>query len=108
MPPWTPGCRAVWVTGDEVYGNDPTLRAGLRDRRVGYVMAVSCDHRIPTNGGPVRADSVARGLPPASWQRLSAGAGSKGERMYSWAYLQLPPDEAGSPVGAVAPQRFHR
>ena len=58
-------------------------------------MAVSCDHRIPTNGGPVRADSVARGLPPASWQRLSAGSGSKGDRMYSWAYLPLPPDETG-------------
>jgi len=76
-----------------VYGNDPALRAGLRDRRVGYVMAVSCDHRIPTNCGPVRADSVARGLPPVSRQRLSAGAGSKGQRMYSWAYLSLPSDE---------------
>ena len=65
------------------------------DRRVGYVTAVSCDHRIPTNCGPVRADSVARGLPPVSRQRLSAGAGSKGQRMYSWAYLSLPSDEAG-------------
>ena len=89
------GVSASWVAGDEVYGNDPSLRAGLRDRRVGYVMAVSCDHRIPTNGGPVRADSVARGLPPASWQRLSAGTGSKGERMYSWACLPLPPSDAG-------------
>jgi len=87
------GVGASWVTGDEVYGNDPALRAGLRDRRVGYVMAVSCDHRIPTNCGPVRADSVARGLPPVSRQRLSAGAGSKGQRMYSWAYLSLPSDE---------------
>ena len=34
-------------------------------------------------------------LPPVSWQRLSAGAGSKGQRMYSWAYLSLPSDEAG-------------
>ena len=84
------GVGASWVTGDEVYGNDPALRAGLQDRRIGYVLAVSCDHRIPTNCGPVRADSVARGLPPVSWQRLSAGAGSKGQRMYSWAYLSLP------------------
>ena len=69
------GVGASWVTGDEVYGNDPALRAGLQNRRVGYVLAVSCDHRIPTNFGPLRADSVARGLPPVSWQRLSAGAG---------------------------------
>jgi hypothetical protein len=61
------GLGASWVTGDDVYGNDPALRAALRDRRVGYVLAVSCDHRIPTNCGPVRADSVARGLPPVSW-----------------------------------------
>jgi SRSO17 transposase len=89
------GATASWVAGDEVYGNDPALRAGLAQRRVGYVLAVSCDHRIPTNGGPVRADSVARGLPPASWQRLSAGVGSKGHRMYSWAYLELPATDAG-------------
>ena len=89
------GATASWVTGDEVYGNDPALRAGLQHRRAGYVLAVSCDHRIPTNGGPVRADSVARGLPPTCWQRLSAGVGSKGHRMYSWAYLQLPATDDG-------------
>ena len=89
------GALASWVTGDEVYGNDPGLRECLEQRRVGYVLAVSCDHRIPTNCGPVRADSVARGLPPRSWQRLSAGKGSKGDRMYSWAYLELPEGDAG-------------
>jgi SRSO17 transposase len=89
------GAQASWVTGDEVYGNDPGLRGGLEERRVGYVLAVSCDHRIPTNCGPVRADGVARGLPPQSWQRLSAGLGSKGHRMYSWAYLELPESDAG-------------
>ena len=86
----------VMLLGALNYGNNPALRAGLRQRGVGYVLAVSCDHRIPTNGGPVRADSVARGLPPGCWQRLSAGVGSKGHRMYSWAYLQLPAVEGGS------------
>lgn len=89
------GAQASWVTGDEVYGNDPGLRTALEQRRVGYVLAVSCNHRIPTNGGPVRVDSVARGLPPRSWQRLSAGKGSKGHRMYSWAYLELPAVQPG-------------
>jgi len=28
---------ARWVTGDEVYGADPQLRAELEARRVGYV-----------------------------------------------------------------------
>src|SRR6478609_3556913 len=89
------GVPVRWVAGDEVYGNDPNLRAALETRGVGYVLAVSCDHRIPTAGGPVRADSVARGLPAQSWQRLSAGAGSKGHRMYSWACLPLPLSDAG-------------
>jgi SRSO17 transposase len=89
------GVPARWVAGDEVYGNDPKLRVALESRGVGYVLAVACDHRIPTAGGPVRADSVARGLPPASWQRLSAGAGSKGHRMYSWAWLNVDGDEPG-------------
>ena len=26
-PHWPPGCRALWVAGDEVYGADPNLRA---------------------------------------------------------------------------------
>jgi SRSO17 transposase len=89
------GVPARWIAGDEVYGNDPKLRVALESRGVGYVLAVACDHRIPTAGGPVRADSVARGLPPQSWQRLSAGAGSKGHRMYSWAWLDIDDDEPG-------------
>jgi len=28
-------------------------------------------------------------LPPEAWQRLSAGAGTKGERFHDWAYLEL-------------------
>lgn len=89
------GVPARWVAGDEVYGNDPKLGTALETRGVGYVLAVACDHRIPTPGGPVRADSVARGLPPQSWQRLSAGAGSKGHRMYSWALLNIDADAPG-------------
>jgi SRSO17 transposase len=42
---------ARWVAGDEVYGADPTLRAELETRRVGYVLAVGCDRRIPTVAG---------------------------------------------------------
>ena len=37
------GAQASWVTGDEVYVNDPALRAGLQDRGVGYVLAVRID-----------------------------------------------------------------
>ena len=35
------------------------------------------------------AEAIARGLGDAVWQRLSAGEGSKGERLYDWAYCEL-------------------
>ena len=35
------GVPAAWVTGDEVYGADPGLRADLEARRIGYVLAVA-------------------------------------------------------------------
>ena len=45
------GVPARWVAGDEVYGADPLLRAELEARRVGYVLAIGCDRRIPTTPG---------------------------------------------------------
>ncbi|WP_405959621.1 IS701 family transposase [Streptomyces sp. NBC_00024] len=35
---------ARWVAADEAYGNSGTFRSRLRDLRLGYVLAVSCDH----------------------------------------------------------------
>jgi SRSO17 transposase len=78
---------ARWVAGDEVYGNDPALRADLAHRRVGYVLAVAKDHRITTGIGVRKAVELAVRLPDRSWQRLSAGAGSKGHRYYDWALI---------------------
>jgi SRSO17 transposase len=89
------GVPARWVAGDEVYGADPLLRAELEARRVGYVLGIGCDRRVPTATGPMRADEIAASLPRRSWQRLSAGAGAKGQRYYDWALVSHP-DPAGS------------
>jgi SRSO17 transposase len=85
------GVAVGWVAADEVYGNDPAFRARLQARGLGYVLAVSCDHRIPIDDGRarVRADRLAADLPDQCWQQLSAGAGSKGPRWYDWAWLDL-------------------
>jgi SRSO17 transposase len=85
---------ARWVTGDEVYGADPGLRTELESRRVGYVLGIGCDRRIPTAAGPMRADQLTARLPRRSWQRLSAGPGAKGQRYYDWALISHP-DPAG-------------
>jgi SRSO17 transposase len=77
-----------WVTGDEVYGRDAKLRARCEAHRTGYVMKIPCSFRItlPT-GQKMRADHAARLVPATAWQTASAGAGSKGERDYDWAWL---------------------
>jgi SRSO17 transposase len=35
------------------------------------------------------AKDIAAGLPKKAWKRLSAGQGTKGERLYDWAYSEL-------------------
>ena len=71
------GMPAGWVSGDEVYGADPGLRADLEQRQMGYVLAVACHHRVSA-GTRQRADALAARLPRPAWQRYSAGAGAKG------------------------------
>jgi hypothetical protein len=48
---------------------------------------MSCDQRFATPKGPLRADELARSAPRKGWQRLSAGLGSKGHRLYDWLLL---------------------
>jgi len=83
------GIPARWAAGDEVYGADPGLRAELQARQLGYVLAIGCDRRVPTAAGPQRADALATSLPKGVWQRISAGAGAKGQRYYHWAWVAL-------------------
>jgi SRSO17 transposase len=68
----------AWVAGDEVYGGNGPLRAWLEARRIAYVLAVACDHRVPAGAGhTIRADQLASRLPGKAWQRLSAGPAPK-------------------------------
>ncbi len=41
------------------------------------------------------AEEVAQALDASAWQRLSAGAGTKGPRLYEWAHLELADLDAG-------------
>jgi SRSO17 transposase len=92
------GVPARWVAADEVYGGNPTLRAELEQRQVGYVLTVACAHRVTTATGAQRADELVARLPKRAWQRLSAGAGAKGHRFYDWAWIILTHGE-DEPVG---------
>jgi SRSO17 transposase len=87
------GAAVGWFTADEAYGDNPGLRTWLEDHDLNYVMAVSCDSRFTTATGQVRADELARTAPRKGWQRLSAGEGSKGHRLYDWLVLDPGADE---------------
>jgi SRSO17 transposase len=89
------GAPAAWATGDEVYGADPGLRAGLEARGLGYVLAAACSHQVTVAAGAFRADALAAKLPRRAWQRLSAGAGAKGHRWYDWAWITIEPGRPG-------------
>ena len=87
------GVPAAWVAGDEVYGTHPALRRTVREHGLGYVLQVAANRRVPTHAGPMRVDQLPAILPAHAWQKLSAGAGSKGERYYSWAWIALLPED---------------
>ena len=82
------GTPAAWVTADEVYGQDPQLRAEVARRGLGYVLAIPKRHLITTGIGARTAIELARRLPARAWQRMSAGPGAKGPRWYDWALIE--------------------
>jgi SRSO17 transposase len=76
-----------WVAADEVYGQNGPLRDWLEERHVSYVLAVPKSFPVATAAGLVRADHLAALVPPAGWQQVSCGDGSKGPRYYDWALI---------------------
>jgi hypothetical protein len=89
------GTPAAWVTGDEVYGADPGLRADLERRQIGYVLAVAASCQVSTAAGLCQARQIAARLPRRAWQRYSAGEGAKGHRSCDWAWLAIDPARPG-------------
>ena len=84
-----------WVAGDTVYGNDGKLRRWLEGQGIPYVLAVKNNETLGggTESGlaPVAARQLAQQIPDDQWERLSAGEGSKGPRLYDWGRVLLRP-----------------
>jgi SRSO17 transposase len=82
----------AWVTADSVYGVG-SLETALRLAGKGYVLGVAKNHSVTSWGKAKRiagtAESVAQDLAASDWKRLSAGEGTKGPRLYDWAYVEL-------------------
>lgn len=73
-----------WVAGDSIYGVGE-IEMLLRRAGKGYVLGVAGSHRFWSWSTKLAvagtATAIAHTLNPADWQRLSAGPGTKGERM---------------------------
>lgn len=116
------GLPIGWVTGDEVYGDNPVLRAGLERRRTRYVLAISSTSEVwpeapivvtptavpgakgrprtrPTVPAPsVPVSKVASSWEPGAWQRLAIHQGEKGPIFYDWAAARVVHKRDGLPT----------
>ncbi len=107
---WEQGVPMQWITGDEVYGEEPRLRETIQEHGKHYVLAVSANTRVwterpevqapqeQTGGRPRRAPRLAEGAPKArmvsevvanfpsrAWKRMAVVEGEKGPISYHWA-----------------------
>ena len=111
---WAQGVPMRWVTGDEVYGDNPWLRERVEEQGCGYVLAVSSTTPVWTERPPVEEPSrtseglphsrvrLASDAPPATtvaavvanwsaeqWRRFSVAEGEKGPRIYDWGRVRV-------------------
>ncbi len=111
---WEQGVPMQWVTGDEVYGEEPRLRETIQQQGRYYVLAVSANTRVwtqrpeveepqeQTGGRPRRARRLVKGAPMArmvsevvaslpkhAWKRLAMIEGEKGHITYHWARVRV-------------------
>jgi SRSO17 transposase len=83
------GVKLAWVTGDSIYGDDRNLRQWLESRFQPFVLAVSGKEAVWMDLQQRQVKTILTELPADRWERLSAGAGSKGPRTYDWLRLEL-------------------
>ena len=100
-----------FVAADTVYGVGG-IEMALRRVGKGYVLGVKSNQPFHSWGKrqPIAgtAQEIADGLPASAWRRLSAGAGTKGERLHDWAYLELADLDGGEYSEALAGQSWTR
>ena len=100
----------AWVAADSVYGVGE-LEMALRRAGKGYVLGVNANHWFGSWHPEIlvagEAKDIAGTLPTKAWKRLSADHGTKGERLYDWAYCPLADLDAAE-YGAPLPGAWTR
>lgn len=84
------GLRPDWVVADEVYGNDGKLWWWLeQEHQQPYLLTVGSQHSVAIGYQQYRSKTLVQSLQPQQWLRLSCGNGTKGERLYDWARIEV-------------------
>jgi SRSO17 transposase len=83
------GVMLAWVAADSVYGDDRALRGFLEEHKQAYVLAVSGKEWVWLGEQQRQIKTILAELSSEGWERLSAGAGSKGARLYEWRRLEV-------------------
>ncbi len=82
------GVPAAWVTGDEVYGAWE-LRRWLEEQRRQYVLAVRANQYVWAGPRQSTVAALSEALPARAWRKVAVAAGSKGPRVYAWAWMEI-------------------
>ena len=83
------GMKPQWVLADALYGSSYDFRKFFLDWGQAYVLAVNSQQCITHELNHVKVKEFVKKLPDDAWQMVSAGAGTKGERWYEWAFTKL-------------------
>ncbi len=79
----------AWVPVGSVNGDPGDIRTYLENTGKQYVMAVSGKTYVWMGMRQIRVSEIMESLPDNGWQRLSTGAGSKGEKYFDWLSIPL-------------------
>ncbi len=78
------------MVADEVYGSDGSFWFWLeKTGKQPYALSVSKKQSFVLGWDRYRADEILQLVEPEQWQRLSCGSGTKGERYYDWARVEV-------------------
>jgi SRSO17 transposase len=105
------GAPFSFVAADSVYGVGD-MEMALRRAGKGYVLGVKSNQPFHSWGKAPQVSGMAKDIADdreaSAWRRLSAGAGTRGERLHDWVYLELADLDAGEYNEALAGQAWTR
>lgn len=82
------GLPFAWFTADEEFGQNPGLRKFLEEENISYVMAIPKNTRVTSPGGDgAEIQEIVPELREHDWSRRACGIGTKGFRIYDWAFI---------------------